>query len=421
MAATVVIGTQWGDEGKAKMIDFLSNDADYIVRYQGGANAGHTVVVNGVKHVFHLIPSGILHPTKSCVIGNGVVIDPELIMKEIALLQEKGIDVTNRIFISDNAHLILPYHKTLDEAMEELRDNKIGTTKRGIGPCYSDKCQRDGIRIADLYDENKLYQRITNSLKSKNLILEKVFNKKTYTPEEIMEPLLNFKKNAFSMFCNTQDLLQKAIINGKQVLLEGAQGNGLDIDHGTYPFVTSSNSTIGGALTGSGLNSFAVKRVIGITKAYVTRVGEGPFPSEDLGENGALIRERGAEFGATTGRPRRCGWFDAELLRNTVRLNGITEIALTKIDILSGFDKIKVATGYELDGKKIDYFPSSNLDKVKPIYTELEGWKEDISQCTKFSKLPKATKKYIDFIEKSIGVKATYISVGPDRKNTFSK
>lgn len=419
MGCKVVIGSQWGDEGKAKMIDYFTRDSDIVVRYQGGANAGHTVVVNDKKYVFHLIPSGVLHKNKVCVIGNGVVVDPIQLINELTSLEEDGYDIKKRLLISDAAHLILPYHKALDEAMEEFRSNKIGTTVRGIGPCYSDKCLRIGIRAGDVFDMKLLKNRVSLALDIKNLQLDRIYKKQKYSEEEIMDILKNFKKICGPMIVNTQNFLHKSLKEGKNVLLEGAQGFGLDIDHGTYPYVTSSNPTIGGALMGTGLNASNIGQVIGITKAYLTRVGEGPFPTEASGEDGDRMRVNGAEFGSTTGRPRRCGWFDVPLLRQSALANGLTGIALTKLDVLSGFKKIKVATGYKVNGKKIDYFPASNLYKAQPIYKELLGWNTDISRCRRKSDLPRSAQAYIDFIESQIGVKISIISVGPERNNTF--
>jgi len=419
MSCTVAIGTQWGDEGKAKMIDYFTKDSDIVVRYQGGANAGHTVVVNGKKHIFHLVPSGILHENKVCVVGNGLVLDPSQLLDELDSLKEEGVDAKDRFFISDCVHLILPYHKALDGAMEEFRSDKIGTTKRGIGPCYSDKCLRTGIRAGDIFDETLLRKKVEAAVKLKNLHLERIYEKPGFTVDEIMEILVNFRNRAGDMIINTQAYLHKAVNDNKNVLLEGAQGFALDIDHGTYPFVTSSNPTIGGALLGSGLNFSNIDGVMGIAKAYVTRVGEGPFPTEDEGSEGDRLRVNGKEFGSTTGRPRRCGWFDAELLRQSSRINGLTDIALTKLDVLTGFKKIKVAVGYELNGEKIDYFPSADLEKVKPLYEELDGWDEDISKAASMDELPKNAIKYIDFLEKAIGVNISVISVGPGRESTF--
>jgi len=415
------MGTQWGDEGKAKMIDYFTADTDIVARYQGGANAGHTVVVEGKKYVFHLVPSGILHEDKTCVIGNGLVLDPVQLMQEVELLEKDGFTIRNRLIVSDAIHLILPYHKAIDEAMEELRSNKIGTTKRGIGPCYSDKCFRIGIRCGDIFDEKTLKEKVAFALKIKNLHLNNVYRMKGFSQDEIMDILTTFRNKAGDMIQNTQHYLHKALRDGKNILLEGAQGFALDIDHGTYPFVTSSNPTIGGALMGTGLNSFNINEIIGIAKAYVTRVGEGPFPTEEFGPLGNMLRDNGGEYGATTGRPRRCGWFDAPLLRQSAMINGLTQIALTKIDVLSGFKKIKVATGYEIDGKKTDHFPSSMLQRVTPVYEELDGWDEDISKCSSVDELPANARNYIDFLEKQTGVRITVISVGPGRKSTFKR
>lgn len=419
MSCRVVIGTQWGDEGKAKMIDYFTRDSDIVVRYQGGANAGHTVVVNDKKYVFHLIPSGVLHRDKICVIGNGVVVDPIQLINELTSLEDDGFDIKKRLLISDAAHLILPYHKAIDEAMEESRSNKIGTTVRGIGPSYSDKCLRIGIRAGDIFDMKLLKSRVALALDVKNLQLDRIYKKQKYSEEEIMDILKKFRKICGPMIVNTQHFLHKSLKEKRKVLLEGAQGFGLDIDHGTYPYVTSSNPTIGGALMGTGLNASNIGQVIGITKAYLTRVGEGPFPTEASGEDGDRMRVNGAEFGSTTGRPRRCGWFDVPLLRQSALTNGLTGIALTKLDVLSGFKKIKVAVGYKVDGKKIDYFPASNLYKAQPIYKELDGWNTDISRCKSKSDLPRSAQAYVDFIESQIGVNIVIISVGPERNNTF--
>jgi adenylosuccinate synthase len=420
MSCNVVIGTQWGDEGKAKMIDYFTMKSDIVVRYQGGANAGHTVVVNGRKYIFHLIPSGVLHKNKICVIGNGVVVDPLQLISEIQSLEAEGHKIGRRLMISDAAHLILPFHKSLDEAMEEFRDKKIGTTVRGIGPSYSDKCLRIGIRAGDIFDMKRLKEKVRVAVDLKNLQLERIYQKKGFTSDEIMDILNTFKKKCGGMIINTQYYLHESIREGKKILLEGAQGFALDIDHGTYPFVTSSNPTIGGALMGTGLNASNIDQVIGITKAYVTRVGEGPFPTEAKGEEGDRMRVNGAEFGSTTGRPRRCGWFDVPLLKQSCRVNGLTSVVLTKLDVLSGFEKIKVAVGYTINGKKIDYFPASNLQRAVPVYREMHGWNVDISHCRNKSELPRNAQRYIDFLESKIGVKISIISVGPDRRTTFT-
>ncbi|MGL4369113.1 MAG: adenylosuccinate synthase [Spirochaetota bacterium] len=421
MSCTVVVGSQWGDEGKAKMIDYFTTDADIVVRYQGGANAGHTVVVQGKKYVFHLIPSGILHPGKICVIGNGVVIDPEQLVKEMEEIKAQGFGINGRIIISDAAHLILPCHKAIDGAMEEFRSDKIGTTGRGIGPSYADKCYRTGIRVGDIFDDELLEEKVRLLLDYKNLQLEKIHGRSGFTIDSHMDILISFREAVKGMVTNTAYYLNEASDAGKKIILEGAQGFGLDIDHGTYPFVTSSNPTIGGALLGSGLNSFQVNRVVGITKAYITRVGEGPFPTEESGDIGNMLREKGGEYGSTTGRPRRCGWFDVELLKQARRVCGFTELAFIKMDVLSGLDSIKVAVGYELNGKKVESFPSSLLHKVKPVYEELPGWKEDISKCSSFGQLPSTARAYVEYIEKKTGVPIKVISLGPDRANTIER
>lgn len=421
MSCNVAIGAQWGDEGKAKMIDYLTEEADIVARYQGGANAGHTVVVEGKKHVFHLVPSGILHEGRVCIIGNGVVLDPVQFIQEVDLLSSKGYDVEKRIFISDCLHLILPYHKAIDEAMEEARSDRIGTTNRGIGPCYSDKCLRIGIRAGDIFDEKNLRIKVEAALKHKNDQLVKIYGKKPFTPEEILDILSTFRERAGAMITNTQHYLHTALAAGKRVLLEGAQGFALDIDHGTYPFVTSSNPTIGGALLGSGLNASNIGRVIGITKAYLTRVGEGPFPSEDTTDTGDRLRVNGGEFGSTTGRPRRCGWFDLPLIKRSIQINGITDIALTKLDVLSGFKKIKVCTGYNLKGKILDYFPPNDLHLVEPVFEEFAGWEEDITKCRSMKELPANARKYVGQLETMMDVPISMISVGAGRESTFFK
>jgi len=421
MSCIVAIGTQWGDEGKAKMIDYLTRDADIVARYQGGANAGHTVVVNDKKFVFHLIPSGILHEGKTCIIGNGVVLDPIELIEEIDLLESKGYNVKNKLIISDSAHFILPYHKTLDSLLEEGSEEKIGTTKRGIGPCYADKCLRAGIRTGDIFDEAYLRKRVIAALKVKNLQLEKMYGLPPVSADEIMEILIDFKIKAGAMVTNSQKYLHEALKQKKKVLLEGAQGYALDIDHGTYPYVTSSNPTIGGALIGSGLNAGDITEVLGITKAYVTRVGEGPFPTEADEEDSERLRVNGNEFGATTGRPRRCGWFDIPLLKKSIQINGLNSLAMTKLDVLTGFEKINICIGYDLKGERVDDICLSKLSSVKPIFIEMDGWEENISKCKSFDELPKNTRDYINFIEDELNIPVSYISVGPGREFTFKK
>jgi len=419
MSCVVIIGTQWGDEGKAKMIDYFSSGADIIVRYQGGANAGHTVVTGGVKHVFHLVPSGILHPDKVCVIGNGVVLDPEQLITEIDAIEKQGIEVGKRLYISDAAHLILPYQKLFDELVEESRGKRIGTTKRGIGPAYSDKALRLGIRVGDIMDDAYLSERLGCGLEIKNRQLELVYGRQPFGSAEILGLVRSFRDRFKNNIVNTQYYLHRAVEAGKKILLEGAQGVALDIDHGTYPFVTSSNTTIGGALTGTGLSPFNIDKIDGITKAYVTRVGEGPFPTEDEGEEGARLREKGGEFGSTTGRPRRCGWFDMEIMRYSKRVNGLTSLALTKLDVLSGFKKIKIAVAYEMNGRRLEHFPSSMRGEIRPVYEELDGWDEGIEACRSYDSLPSRARDYIDYIRKGLDIPISIVSVGPDRENTF--
>lgn len=421
MSCTVAIGAQWGDEGKAKMIDYLTRDADIVVRYQGGANAGHTVVVDDKKFVFHLIPSGILHEGKVCIIGNGVVLDPVELLEEITILEKKGYDIKKRLIISDSAHFILPYHKMLDSLMESFSDEKIGTTRRGIGPCYSDKCLRIGLRTGDIFDIPTLERRAAAALKIKNQQLEKIYGETPFPLDEIMEILLRFKEVAGSMVVNTQDYLHSAVKDGKKILLEGAQGYALDIDHGTYPYVTSSSPTVGGALLGTGLNAFDIDDVIGITKAYVTRVGEGPFPTEADEDESERLRVNGNEFGATTGRPRRCGWFDLPLLKKGILINGMNKLAITKLDVLTGFEKIKVCIGYDIKGERVDNICPSRFGQVKPIFIEMDGWEENISKCRSFAELPKNAQDYLNFVEDELNVPIAYISVGPGRDYTFSK
>jgi adenylosuccinate synthase len=420
MSVTVLVGSQWGDEGKGKIVDILSEKYKIVARYQGGANAGHTVIIGENKYILHLIPSGILRDDVICVIGNGVVLDPTALLEEIDLLEKNGIKVEGRLFISHNAHLIMPYHKLLD-SISESGDSKIGTTGRGIGPCYIDKFARKGIRIVDLLDRTELEKKIRINLKEKNELLKKVYEHEGLDVDAIVKEYLEFDQTIDKYIKDVPSFLNNAIADGKSVLLEGAQGALLDVDHGTYPFVTSSSPTSGGASTGTGIPPTKIDSVIGIVKAYTTRVGNGPFPTELLDDDGEKLREVGAEFGATTGRPRRCGWYDAFLVAYSQMINGITSAAITKLDVLSSFEKIKVCVGYELKGKKIKYFPTAveQLSEVKPIYEELEGWNQDISDCTSYDKLPKKTIDYLDFIAKHSGIKIDIISVGPKRRQTF--
>ena len=420
MGVSVLVGSQWGDEGKGKIVDILSENFNIVARYQGGANAGHTVKIGEDEFILHLIPSGILRDDVTCVVGNGVVIDPAALLKEIRFLEENNIKVDGRLYISQNAHLIMPYHKILDKIGEE-GTTKIGTTGRGIGPCYIDKYARKGIRIVDLLDKKILEEKIRSNLKEKNTIIKKVYEKEELNVDEIVSQYMEFDEIIDKYIKDVPMFLNKAISEGKSVLLEGAQGALLDVDHGTYPFVTSSNPTAGGACTGTGIAPTKIDSIIGIVKAYTTRVGEGPFPTELLDSDGEKLRKVGAEYGATTGRPRRCGWFDAFLVKYSTMINDTTFAALTKLDVLSPFDRINVCVGYELDGKMLKSFPTNieKLNKVKPVYETADGWNEDISDCKSYEELPEATKNYLNFISEKSGTKFGIISVGPKRKQTF--
>lgn len=420
MGATVLVGSQWGDEGKGKIVDLISERFEIVVRYQGGANAGHTVEIGDKKYILHLIPSGILRENVICAIGNGVVIDPTALLDEIKLLNSNNISVDGRLYISQNAHLIMPYHKLLD-SINESGNNKIGTTGRGIGPCYIDKYARKGIRIVDLLNRTELEKKIRANLKEKNEILQKIHSHAGLDVDAIVKEYLEFDLAIDKYIKDVPSYLNQALDEGKSVLLEGAQGTFLDIDHGTYPYVTSSSPTSGGACTGSGIPPTRIEAVIGIVKAYTTRVGNGPFPTELLDEDGEKLRKIGAEFGATTGRPRRCGWFDAFLLAYSKMINGITSVALTKLDVLSGFEKIKVCVGYELNGKKLKIFPTNveQLSLVTPVYETLDGWNTEITNCQRYDDLPQKNRDYLNFISKHSGIKIDIVSVGPKRKQTF--
>ena len=421
MPAIVLLGAQWGDEGKGKATDILGDRVDYVVRYQGGNNAGHTVVIGDQKYALHLLPSGILSPNVIPVIGNGVVIDPAVLLEEIKGLNERGID-TSKLVISTNAHLITPYHRTIDKVSERfLGKAKIGTTGRGIGPAYADKISRIGIRVQDLFDQSILQKKLEGALKDKNQVLTKVFNRKDMQVEEILEEYLGYAEVLRPYIADTALLLNRALENGKTVLLEGSQGTLLDVDHGTYPFVTSSNPTAGGACTGSGIGPTKIERVIGIVKAYTTRVGSGPFPTELENEDGEKLRTIGHEYGTTTGRNRRCGWYDAPIARFAVRINGLTDFFLTKLDVLTGWEKIPVCVAYEIDGKRVEEVPSSQTDfhHAKPIYEYLPGWSEDISKARSLSDLPKNAREYIAFLEEISGAPMSAIGVGPGRDETI--
>ncbi len=421
MPAIVLLGAQWGDEGKGKATDILGDRVDYVVRYQGGNNAGHTVVIGDQKYALHLLPSGILSPNVVPVIGNGVVIDPAVLLEEIKGLNERGID-TSKLVISSNAHLITPYHRTIDKVSERfLGKAKIGTTGRGIGPAYADKISRIGIRVQDLFDESILQKKLEGALKDKNQVLTKVFNRKDMQVSEILEEYLSYAEILRPYIADTALLLNKALESGKTVLLEGSQGTLLDVDHGTYPFVTSSNPTAGGACTGSGIGPTKIERVIGIVKAYTTRVGSGPFPTELENEDGEKLRTIGHEYGTTTGRNRRCGWYDAPIARFAVRINGLTDFFLTKLDVLTGWEKIPVCVAYEIDGKRVEEIPSSQTDfhHAVPIYEYLPGWTEDISKARSLSDLPKNAQDYVAYLEEISGAPMSAIGVGPGRDETI--
>ncbi len=421
MSVSVLVGSQWGDEGKGKIVDILSEKFDIVARYQGGANAGHTIVIGDKQYILHLIPSGILREGCECVIGNGVVIDPQALLDEIDFLEEHGINIKGRLFISQNAHLIMPYHKLLD-SISEKGERKIGTTGRGIGPCYIDKYARKGIKIVDLLNKSELEKKIRANLEEKNNLLKKVYEHEELDVEKIVAEYLKFDERIDQYIRDVPLYLNNAIEDGKKVLMEGAQGALLDVDHGTYPYVTSSNPTSGGACVGLGLPPTKISSVIGIVKAYTTRVGLGPFPTELTDEVGEKLREWGAEFGATTGRPRRCGWFDAFLVKYSRMINGIERAAITKLDVLSNFDEIKVCVGYEQNGKLLKSYPTTEaaLLGAVPVYETLPGWKSDITGITDYDSLPSETKDYLSFISVQSGFEINIISVGPKRSQTIT-
>lgn len=421
MPVTVVIGSQWGDEGKGKIVDLISDRVDIVARYQGGANAGHTICWEDRTFVLHLVPSGIFHNDVMCVIGNGVVIDPVAVMEEIGMIRELGYDIEGRLLISHNAHLIMPYHKRIEEVRERARDaGAIGTTGRGIGPAYVDKFARTGIRVVDLLDRDVLRTKLKESIDEKNAILKSVYGAEELNVEQIIEEYVEFDKLIDPYVTDTTHYLCNALKDGKRVLAEGAQGSLLDVDFGTYPFVTSSHPTVGGCCTGLGVPPTEIDRVIGIVKAYCTRVGNGPFPTELEDETGERLRRIGHEFGATTGRPRRCGWLDLVALRYTTMINGLTELAITKLDVLSGLDELKVCTRYQYDGKESSRFPSEfqTLQKVEPLYESFTGWSEDIAEVKAYEDLPAAAQDYLAFISKFIGTEISMVSTGPKRDQT---
>ncbi len=427
MPAIVLVGAQWGDEGKGKATDLMGSDVDYVVKFNGGNNAGHTIVVttNGKseKYALHLLPSGILTPGCTPVIGNGVVIDLAVLFHEIDDLQARGVD-TSKLLVSANAHIIAPYNRVLDKVTERfLGSRRIGTTGRGIGPTYADKMSRSGIRVQDLFDEKILRQKVEAALAFKNQVLAKIYNRRAVQVDEVMDELLGYAARLRPMVADTSLVLEKALDAGETVLLEAGQATLLDVDHGTYPFVTSSNATAGGACTGSGIPPTRVDRVIAILKAYSTRVGEGPFPTELFDDMGEFLRKTGAEYGTTTGRPRRCGWVDTVVGRYATRINGVTDFVVTKLDVLTGLDKVPVCVAYDIDGVRHEEMPVNQTDfhHAKPVYEELDGWWEDISRCRTFEELPGNAQAYVLRLEELIGARVSAIGVGPGRDEIISR
>jgi len=423
MANVVIVGAQWGDEGKGKVVDIYTEYADDIVRYQGGNNAGHTLVVGNEKVVLHLIPSGILHEGKRCIIGNGVVLDPEVFIKEIVKLKESGrLKDDSCLLLSESLHIIMPYHKRIDIAREaKSGDKKIGTTGRGIGPCYEDKIGRRGIRLMDLLNKEVFARKLKDFLVEKNFLLEKMLGETPCDYDAIMAEYSGYAEVLRKYVADTSLIISKDLQNGKKVLFEGAQGTLLDVDHGTYPYVTSSSTCVGGVCTGSGIGPREINEIIGISKAYVTRVGSGPFPTELFDADGGQLRDAGGEFGSTTGRPRRCGWFDAMVLRYAVRVNGLTGIALTKLDVLSGFDRIKICTGYTLNGKVLESLPAAleAFENCQPVYEEMPGWQSDITGAKTFEELPANARAYVLRLQELSGCPIVLVSVGPRRDQTI--
>ncbi|HOA99840.1 MAG TPA: adenylosuccinate synthase [Candidatus Atribacteria bacterium] len=424
MAVSIVVGTHWGDEGKGKIVDYLGENAQVVARAQGGNNAGHTVIVEGEKYVFHLLPSGVLHPGKVGILGDGMVVDPSSLLGEIDFLRQKGKDVSERLFLSSKAHLVLPYHRILDGIYENIRGGrKLGTTGKGIGPAYEDKVSRWGIRVGDLEDEKLFAQKLRVALDYKNLLLERAFNQPPLPYDKILEDYLGYASLLRPYIADTSKMIYQFYREGKNILIEGAQGTMLDLDHGTYPFVTSSYPVAAGSLlgVGLGLGSISNLEVLGVCKAYTTRVGEGPFPTELREEMGDYLRDKGGEYGATTGRPRRCGWLDGVILRYAARINGITSLALTKLDVLGGIDSLKVCRAYLVEGEEVDDFPvSSHLwDKCEPVYEEMEGWEEDISSVSSYYDLPSSAQRFVEFIEDFMQIPIAIVSVGKERRNTL--
>ncbi|WP_077072300.1 adenylosuccinate synthase [Mailhella massiliensis] len=424
MSNMTIVGAQWGDEGKGKIVDLLTSEADMVVRFQGGNNAGHTVIVDGKKYVLHVVPSGILHPGKMCIIGNGVVLDPENFLEEIDALQSLGLDVSpERLKISYKTHLIMPYHRIIDGAREGASKNKIGTTGRGIGPCYEDKKARVGVRAGDLTDPEALKDRIARALEEKNVLFTQLYGLPALDPETVFNDLMAIAPRIVPYLADVSSLIMEAQEADQNIMFEGAQGVMLDIDHGTYPFVTSSNVVCDNASIGSGVNAGIIDQRIAIVKAYTTRVGSGPFPTELFDDTGEFLRRQGGEYGATTGRPRRCGWLDLVVLREMIRLCAPTTMALTKVDVLSGLKEIRLCVAYEYEGKVVKYPPQTprGLEQSKPVFEVLPGWEEDLSGCEGWDDLPRNCRRYIERVEELLGVKAGFISVGPDRKQTFRR
>jgi len=423
MANVVIVGTQWGDEGKGKVVDLLTGKADCVVRFQGGNNAGHTLVVNNRKFIFHLIPSGVLHPGKTCLIGNGVVIDPGVLIQEVDQLQEHGFAVTPENFIvSRYAHVIMPYHRALDAAREKRKGKtKIGTTGRGIGPCYEDKVGRNGIRVHDLLDPGSLTEKLNLNLDEKNFLLQRFFDEEPLDPSAILEEYLAYGRRLAPLMGDVSDFIYRADQSGKNILFEGAQGTHLDIDHGTYPFVTSSNTVAGNACCGAGIGPTRIHKVFGVVKAYTTRVGGGPFPTELQDHTGVRIREIGGEFGATTGRPRRCGWLDMVVVNSAIRLNGLSGLVITKLDVLSGIPVLKIATAYQCASSRRTTMPPelAALEACQPVLEEFPGWEEDIRGVRRFADFPLNAQKYLRAIERLAGIPLAIISVGPARDETI--
>ena len=418
--AIVIVGAQWGDEGKGKATDALGSRADYVVKFNGGNNAGHTVVIGGEKYALHLLPSGILTPGCTPVIGNGVVVDLSVLFGEIEGLTARGVDCS-RLVVSAGAHLVTSYHRTLDKITERfLGSRKIGTTGRGIGPSYADKMNRIGLRVQDLFDQNILRQKVAGALDQKNHLLVKIYNRRAIEVDEVVDELVSYADRVRPMVADVSLLLGQALDRGEMVLFEGGQATQLDVDHGNYPFVTSSNATAGGACTGTGVPPTRIDRVIGVVKAYATRVGEGPFPTELFDADGERLRAAGGEFGTTTGRPRRCGWYDAPVARYAARINGVTDFVLTKLDVLSGWERIPVCVGYDVEGVRIDEMPITQTDfhHARPVYEHLDGWGEDLAGCRTMEDLPKNAQRYVLALEELSGARISAVGVGPDRNDT---